>query len=75
MCGFRAFRPLIEPDEREMHAEILRRAAARGHPWLSPFALEEIRGFAEDAGCAGVDFATAENLRGRYFTGRDDGLD
>ena len=33
----RASADLIEPDEREMHAEILRRAAARGHPWLSLF--------------------------------------
>ena len=74
VCGFGLPAHLIEPDEREMHAEILRRAAARGHPWLSLFSLDEIRGLAGEAGFTSVDFATADNLRGRYFTGRDDGL-
>ena len=33
VCGFALPAHLIEPDEREMRADIEARAAARGHPW------------------------------------------
>lgn len=74
VCGFVLPALLIEPSEREMRAETEKRAAARGHPWLSFFSLDEIRGLAEEAGFAEVSLATADGLCRRYFAGRDDGL-
>ena len=73
MCGFVLPAHLIEPDERAMRADTEARAA-RGHPWLSVFSLDEVRGLAEEAGFAEVSLATADDLGGRYFAGRDDGL-
>src|SRR5262249_29661861 len=74
VCGFALPAHLVAPDEREWRAEIEARAAARGHPWLSFFSLDEIRGLAEAAGFAKVSLATADDLAGRYFAGRGDGL-
>jgi hypothetical protein len=53
-----------------------RKSAPRrgGHPWLSFFSLDEIRGLAEEAGFAEVTLVTADDLADRYFTERDDDL-
>ena len=74
VCGFVLPVHFIEPDEREMRAEIEARAASRGHPWRSVFSPDEIRRLAEQAGFAEVSLARGEDLAARYFAGRKDGL-
>jgi methyltransferase (TIGR00027 family) len=74
VCGFALPAHLIEPDEREMRADIEVRAAARGHPWVSFFSPDGIRRLAEGVGFADVNIVTADDLAGRYFAGREDGL-
>jgi methyltransferase (TIGR00027 family) len=74
VCTFVLPAHLIEPDEREMRAETEARAAAQGHPWLSSFSVDEVRGLAKDAGFAVVRLLTGDDLIGRYFAGRRDGL-
>jgi O-methyltransferase involved in polyketide biosynthesis len=74
VCGFALPAHLIEPDEREMRAEIAACAAARGHPWVSFFSHDAIRGLAEGAGFSEVSVVTADDLAGRYVAGREDGL-
>jgi methyltransferase (TIGR00027 family) len=74
VCTFVLPAHLIEPDEREMRAETEARAAAQGHPWLSSFSVDEVRGLAEDAGFAMVRLLTGDDLAGRYFGERTDGL-
>lgn len=74
VCGFALPAHLIEPDEREMRADIETRAAARGHPWVSFFSPDGIRRLAEGAGFADVSVVMADDLAGRYFAGREDGL-
>jgi methyltransferase (TIGR00027 family) len=74
VCTFVLPAHLIEPDEREMRAETEARAAAQGHPWLSSFSVDEVRGLAKDAGFAVVRLLTGDDLIGRYFAGRHDGL-
>jgi methyltransferase (TIGR00027 family) len=74
VCSFVLLTHLIEPDEREMRAESEARAAALGHPWLSVFSLDGIRRLTEGTGFANVSLATADDLGGRYFAGREDRL-
>ena len=74
VCSFVLPAPLIEPDEREMRADIEARAASRGHPWRSVFSPDEVRRLAHHAGFAEVTFAMGDDLAARYFAGRKDGL-
>jgi len=74
VCSFVLAAHLVEPDERDMRAETETRAAKLGHPWLSTFAPDEIRGLAEGAGFPEARLVTPDDLSGRYFTGRTDGL-
>jgi methyltransferase (TIGR00027 family) len=74
VCSFVLPGHLIEPDEQEMRAETEARAAASGHPWLSSLPPEAICRLAEGAGFADVRLVTADDLAGRYFVGRVDGL-
>jgi methyltransferase (TIGR00027 family) len=74
VCSFVLAAHLIEPDERDMRAETEARTAKLGHPWLSSFSPDEIRGLAEGAGFPEVRLVTPDDLDGRYFAGRTDGL-
>lgn len=74
VCSFVLPVPLIEPEEREMRADIEARAASRGHPWRSVFSPDEIRRLAHEAGFAEVSLTTGDDLAARYFAGRRDGL-
>jgi methyltransferase (TIGR00027 family) len=74
VCSFVLAAHFIEPDERGMRTETEARAAALGHPWLSSFSPDEIRRLAEGAGFPEVRLVTPDDLDGRYFAGRTDGL-
>jgi hypothetical protein len=74
VCSFVLAAHFIEPDERGMRTETEARAAALGHPWLSSFSPYEIRRLAEGAGFPEVRLVTPDDLDGRYFAGRTDGL-
>jgi methyltransferase (TIGR00027 family) len=74
VCSFVLAPHLIEPDEQEMRAETEARAAELGHPWLSSFPPDKIRGLAEGAGFPDVRLVTPDDLARRYFAGRTDGL-
>jgi methyltransferase (TIGR00027 family) len=74
VCSFVLAPHFIEPDEQAMRAETEARASKLGHPWLSSFPPAEIRGLAERAGFPHVRLVTPEDLAGRYFAGRTDGL-
>jgi methyltransferase (TIGR00027 family) len=74
LCSFVLPVPLIEPEEREMRADIEARAASRGHPWRSVFSPDEICQLGHEAGFTKVSLMTGDDLAARYFAGRRDGL-
>jgi methyltransferase (TIGR00027 family) len=74
VCSFVLPGHLIQPDEHEMRVETEARAAAGGHPWLSSFPPDRICRLAEGAGFSNVRVVTPDDLAGRYFAARTDGL-
>lgn len=65
---------LAEPSVRPGIEAAARGARANGTPWLSFFTPGELLALAREAGFAGVQHVSADELSARYFSGRADGL-
>lgn len=65
---------LVGPDEQRMRQFAERGARASGTPFISFFTPEEFVALAENAGFPAAHHISIEDMIGRYFTGRADGL-
>jgi len=74
VCTFVLPVDLIDADERELRAITEERAVARGAPWISFYAPEELLSHATAAGFDDVRHVSARDLNERYFASRPDGL-
>jgi methyltransferase (TIGR00027 family) len=74
VCTFILPVDLIDPDERALRASTEERAAARGFPWISFYAPDEMLSLAKAAGFDEVHHVPASELDERYFVARPDGL-
>ncbi|MFG2704067.1 hypothetical protein [Streptomyces sp. NPDC048386] len=64
----------VEPDQREQLLAAQRGARASGTPFLSFCTPERMAALVREAGFRDTSHVPAEELAGRYFAGRADGL-
>jgi methyltransferase (TIGR00027 family) len=74
VCSFILPTDRLNADEREVVAEVGRRAAARGHAWVSRFQPEQLIVLAQRAGFSDVRDVSSEELTQLYFADRTDGF-
>jgi len=65
---------LLGPIERLVFDEFAKRVAAAGEPWVSWFDPRQLQQALYDAGYARVDDLGPDDLNGRYFCDRADGM-
>ena len=65
---------MIDPEERALRASTEERCVARGCPWISFYAPDELLSLAKVAGFEEVHHVSASELNERYFVARPDGL-
>jgi len=65
---------LVDPAERAGHEAVYRAARASGTPFISFFTPEQVLALAGEAGFSRTRYVSREDLIGRYFAGRSDGL-
>jgi methyltransferase (TIGR00027 family) len=65
---------LVDPQERPQHAMVYARAKAAGTPFISFFSPPEMLALARQAGFKEARHVSREQIIGRYFADRSDGL-
>lgn len=65
---------LVNPEDRAPYEMVQERARAAGTPFVSLFRPPEILAMARDAGFRDVRHVSTNDIIGRYFAGRPDGL-
>ncbi|MEP7100032.1 MAG: hypothetical protein ABI781_05955 [Burkholderiales bacterium] len=65
---------MLNPVERVIDDVMAQRIAALGEPWLSTFDPTQLQQQLLELGFSSAESATPEDLNGRYFARRKDGL-
>jgi len=64
----------LSESDRGRHDDVVRRAAARGEPWLTYFEPSTLAGALRGIGFTAVEDLGPDEIHERYFKGRTDGL-
>jgi O-methyltransferase involved in polyketide biosynthesis len=73
-CSFILPADLVDSQDQDAVSYIARRAASKGHPWVSRYRPSELIALAYQVGFAQVRDVSADELRRLYFANRADGF-